>query len=391
MKLQRFEVSDTPQLIVVCDGDLDVNGGRDGEVAIKAYGQEDDLNVVRDGEHLTITSRARCKVGCPRGTNLTVQAVHGDARLRRLDGPVIVENAHGDLALKIVGPTTVTTASGDVRARSVNGDLFVDQVAGDLSVRGVEGSLSCGSVAGDLKVAGLKGGLEATVSGDAAIRTDFAPGCDYRITASGDVSIRFPRGASARFQVTGKRAIRHKVDWADLEEATGTLTGRVGEGEANVEITSDGDVVLEGRSDSGAHFAGFALENAELDLELESMAEEIERNVQEHMVRLNAQLEDKLSRIDHDAIRLKIERTAEGARRKAERAAERARMKAERAQRRWERMGARRPSRSKPGAPPTRRTGEPITEQERVAVLRMVQEGKITADEAARLLEAMQG
>ena len=391
MKLQRYvEVSDTPLLTIKCHGDLDINGGREGEVVIKAYGEED-LDVLHEDDQFTITAHARCKVGCPRGTILDLQEVHGDLRIRRVDGPVTAETVHGDCAIKDVGPTTMANVMGDLRVRSANGDLRLDLVGGDLSVRGVEGVLSCGSVGGDLSAVYLKGGLEAAVGGDGSLRTDFMPGCGYVLTTGGDASVKFPTDANASIQITAAGEIHHQVEWAESAKGSGTLSGRVGDGEAVVSITAGGDVSLRNRSDSGAFVAHIALEDAEMDLELESVAEEIERNIEAHMARLHAQLEAKLGRIDHDAIRQKAEKAAANARRKAEHAAERVRLKAERAQRRWERVGTRRPSRPAPGAPPQRGTVEPVTDEERMTVLRMVQEGKITADEAARLLESMGG
>ena len=97
------------------------------------------------------------------------------------------------------------------------------------------------------------------------------------------------------------------------EGPEGTLNGRVGDGEADVVITSSGGVTLLSRSDGGSFVYGFEPEDEEmsLDLELESMSEEIERNIEAHMARLNAHLEAELSRIDHSAIQLKAEKAAE--------------------------------------------------------------------------------
>jgi hypothetical protein len=242
-----------------------------------------------------------------------------------------------------------------------------------------------------LNASHVEGGLEASVDGDSSLRTDFTAGCDYRLTTAGDVSVKFPANADARMSVTADGDIHHRVDWVEVDESAHTLKGRVGEGEANVVFAAGGDASLKSRPDVGAFVFSYALEDEELDLELESMAEAIERNIEAHMARLNAELEAKLSRVDHDAIRRKAVRAAETARRRAERAAERARLKAERAQRRWERMGERPPSPPPPGGRPPRRQSDPISEEERMMVLKMLQDKKITTDEAAKLLEALEG
>jgi DUF4097 and DUF4098 domain-containing protein YvlB len=389
MKLQRFEASASPQLTIKCHGDLDVNGGREGEVAIKAYGADEDLNVEVDGEHFTITSRARCKIGCPSGTDVMLESVHGSARIRRLDGSITAENIYGTAVFKEVGPTTVKMAAGDMRVRTVNGDLRSEQVSGDLSVRGIEGMLVCKNVGGDLSATDLEGGLEAAVGGDCSLKTGFSPGCSYKLEAGGDAAVKFPANTNLSIKVSAGGDIHHRADWAALSDSSHTLDGRIGEGDdaADLTISAGGDVALQSKSNGDAFVANFILEDEDLELELESMAEEIERNIEAHMARLNAHLEAQLSHIDQDAIRRNAQRAVEKTMRKAERAAEQARLKAERAQRRWERLGARRPS-----PPPTpKRPSEPVKEEERLMILRMVQEGKISTDEAARLLEALEG
>jgi hypothetical protein len=395
MKLLRFEVSNTPHLTITCHSDLEVNGGREGEVAIKVYGDPNDLDVQREGESFTLTLRTRCKVACPQAATLTIPQASGNLRVRRVDGPLAIEQVHGDTVLRDVGPTTIVQASGSVSARSVQGDLGLNDVLGDVSLRGVEGKL-LGDIKGNLKASYLESGLEAKVNGNCSLKTDFTPGCDYLLTTLGNASFNFPAQASAHINVTTHGNLKHKVDWAEIEQISeGTLSGRVGQGEARVEIEASGNVSLRGRSETGTFVFGWAVDDEfdeGLGIELESMAEELERNIEMHMARLEAKLKD----IDQEAIRRKATRAAETARRKALRAAERARIKAERAERRWERMSPRHSGSSRhatrgrgPSPPPP--PPPPVTSDERMMILRMVQEGKITADEGARLLEAMEG
>jgi hypothetical protein len=391
MKLQRFDVSDTPQLTVVCHGDLDINGGRRGELAVKGYGGEEDLEILQDGEHFTITSRSRCKISCPRGTSINLQNILGDLRVRRIEGEVTIETVHGDAQLKEIGTTSLQVVQGDVRVRAVSGDLRLDRVGGDLSIRGVEGVLTCPQVGGDLSAAYLEGGLEATAGGDTALRTDFAPGSVYQLSTGGDAAVKFPTNANARIEITARGDIDHNVDWTEVEQSRGRLQGRVGDGEAQVTIQAGGDVSLRSRSDSGAFVFSFTLEDGSMETDFESMADELERNIEAHMAHLNEELNDKLSQIDYEAVRRKAARAADKTRRKAEQAAERARMQADRAQRRWERMGGEPRAPRAPRPPQEQRQAEPVTEEERLMILRMVQEGKISTDEAARLLEALEG
>jgi hypothetical protein len=110
------------------------------------------------------------------------------------------------------------------------------------------------------------------------------------------------------------------------------------------------------------------------------------------MVEMETRLEESLGRIDSEQIHLQVERAreqalrtagraAERARQTAEREAERARLRAERAERRWQRASGRRP----------RPKREPVTDEERMRVLRMVEEGRLSPEQAADLLAALEG
>jgi dTMP kinase len=114
--------------------------------------------------------------------------------------------------------------------------------------------------------------------------------------------------------------------------------------------------------------------------------------VAEAMTEMEARLAESLGRIDSEEIRLQAEqaseralraagRAAEQARRVADREAERARLRAERAERRWRRASGRRP----------RSRQEPATDEERMRVLRLVEEGRVTPEQAADLLAALEG
>ena len=65
----------------------------------------------------------------------------GDARVRRIDGPITVGSLFSDSLFKDVGATIIGSASGDLRVRTVNGDLRVDQASGDTLVRSANGDV----------------------------------------------------------------------------------------------------------------------------------------------------------------------------------------------------------------------------------------------------------
>jgi Xaa-Pro aminopeptidase len=125
------------------------------------------------------------------------------------------------------------------------------------------------------------------------------------------------------------------------------------------------------------------------------------------MADMQHKLEERLANIpfvDNEQVARRAQEAAERARRQAERAAERARARAERARAHAEREGHKHGHHgvgfrvswpSSPQAPqpprPSKPPAEPVTDAERTAILKMVADKKITADEASRLLSALEG
>jgi hypothetical protein len=314
--------------------------------------------------------------------------VMGNVRVERVEGPVTVATVHGNTNLRAVGPTALERTLGNLSARQVMGDLRVQTTNGSARVRQVEGSLSLGQVDGNLVAERLERGLAAEqVRGNVRLGPPFSPGQTYRLNARGNLTVRLPTDASLRLALSAAGGVRSHVPDLELEKTDGETQGVLGAGEASLEAHVSGHVSLRPLELEEGPAAGL-----DFMADMEMLGAQIEARIAEAMSEMGARLEESLGRVDSEAIRRRVERATEQAlrqagrataqaRRRAEREAERARLRAERAERRWQRASGRRP----------RPTREPATDEERMRVLRLVEEGKITPEQAADLLAALEG
>ncbi|MDY6876626.1 MAG: hypothetical protein SWK90_10570 [Chloroflexota bacterium] len=388
---QTVETSATPHVTVTeCLGNLMVRGSEARQVTIQVQDGADDTILEREGETFTLVARAGCLISCPPATTITVGTVRGNIKIKGVEGPVTIGTVHGNVNLRAVGPTALEQASGNLSVRQAAGDLRVQTLRGNARAHQVEGSLSLSQVDGNLVAEGLQGGLAAEqVRGNVRLGPPFSPGAAYRLSSGGNLKVRLPADASLRLALgAGGRARSHIPDLV-LEETEGETRGVLGAGEASLEAQAGGNVTLrlldpaEGQRED--MLFGFATD-------MEEVGAQIESRIAEAMAEMAARLEESLGHIDDQAIRERVERAAEKslrkagqaagrARRKAEREAERARLRAERAERRWQRASGQRP----------RPKQEPATDEERMRVLHLVEEGKITPGQAADLLAALNG
>jgi hypothetical protein len=421
---QRFETSATPHITVTeCLDNLVVRGSEERRVTMRVQGDTDDVTLERAGETFTLQVRADCFLTCPPDTTIAVESVRGNLQVEEVKGPVTAGTAHGNVDLSAVGPTALEQVSGNLRVRQAQGDLRAQTVKGNARVHQVEGSLSLDHVDGNLEAAGLQGGLVAEqVRGNVRLGPPFSPGMTYRLNIHGNLTLSLPAESSLRLSLQAGGNLVSHVPGLVLEKTNGETTGALGAGEAILEAQAKGNVSLrlpewgEGMAAEAPFGAGWGWPWEEgpaagipfdFVADLEGLEEQIETRIGEAMAEMNARLEESLGRISDERLReqarRQAERAMERARRAAERAterarrraereservrreadqdAERSRMWAERAERRWQRASGSRP----------RPKSEPVTDEERMRILRMVEEGKVTPEQAADLLAAMEG
>jgi hypothetical protein len=352
---QSFDTSPTPHITVEeCAVDLTVRAVAGNCVTLHTDGEAEDVSVQRQGEHFILSLRDSSLLICPPATTLTIKAVHGDLHVHGVTAPVAIGVVDDDLNLHDVGPVAVERVAGDLSARRVDGDMRITALDGDLRVTALRGGLESGRVGGDIR-------LEAT----------FPPGTTCRLRCAGDLRLCLPEDASLRLAVRARGEVRSRHPALALDRARREFEGVLGAGEATLEAQVDGNVyILAAEPESG------------------EIGEIIETSIAAAMAELESRLTASLGRYGTVPVSGHLHHAAERARREMERAAEqarreaeRARMQAERAERRWQRVTGQRPSARRPV----------ISDEERLRVLRLVEEGKISPTEAADLLDALEG
>jgi hypothetical protein len=380
---QSFDTSDAPHLTVArCGGNLSIVGTDQRKVAV--LGDENQIKVERQGESFTVTTNGDCDIHCPPGASVTLRQVGGNLSVLGLSGPLAIESASGDVTLRDIGPATLRQARGDLEVRGVKGELKIESVSGDAKVRQVSGAVELKSVQGDLAARDLDGGaMVEHVSGDISLSTVLAKGMKYHFQASGDISAKVEVDTGARLTLTGSE-VHCRLPLQTTEHTASRIVGTLGDGSAELTLQASGDLSVTERSETW----GWAGEE-----QWESAMESWSQQFEAQMADMQRKLEERLAGIPYvnsEKVARRAQEAAERARRQAQRAAERAQARAERAARKHEHRGhAVRWSWSPPQ--PSKPPAEPVSDTERMAILKMVADKKITADEASRLLAALEG
>ncbi len=345
-------------------------------------------------------------------TSLRVtQTVYGNASLS--DGEnADLQNVHGNLSVKALDTVQALRVGGNFYLSQVDGPVTVESVGGNSVLKGVGGVLNLAKVGGNLATSGLVAGAKvAKVGGNMVLNGEIGAGCTYHFKAGGNAVLRLPEGTGAHLTLSAKGKVRSALPLSGEEQQGTTVTGTLGEGGAEIVVEAGGNVLVGGTAQSlgadlGAEISR-QVEEALQSIDLAAVGEQISAEMDRAMV----QLRDKLETVDWDRIGRRTQRSMERAMQRlqrdidrlSEKAArrqeklERMAQRAAREQEKWERAGQRMAGEGQGRAAGIYFAGstgsdEPTADldQERLAILKMLEEGKISAQEAETLLDALE-
>lgn len=365
-----YTTTATPQFKITCHADLVINGTADNLVVIDIDDNSPATRIDRQDEVIKIVAAGDCDIACPIGSQISIEHASGDLRVLQVKGGIAINTINGDAALHDVGPTAIKAVQGDLSLRDADGDVGIDVIRGDAKLKRVSGNVAISKVAGDLVINDLAGGLSVNmVGGDASLQASLIAGQSYAVKTGGDLIWRI-EGGGGQFAFNCKGDLRVRLPLTNWAGNDHSATGTYGDGSAQVALVANGDLLVLPAS-TGAPFDPDVLSE-----QVEAMIESAMTQFESQMSRVQRDLEQQFGK--------QAEKAAERAARSAERSAAHAKRRAERAAGSWGGAAGR------PAAPPPP-TSEPVTDQERLLILKMVEEGKITADQAAQLLSALEG
>jgi len=123
--------------------------------------------------------------------------------------------------------------------------LEIGRANGDARLSEINGPAALGNVSGDLRATAVYGGLSAMqVHGDAALGGPFTAESGYQVAADGDANLQFPPEADVRLTVQTGGRIRSDFPLTPTANGAPTYTATLGRGRTRVTLTSGGDVRL---------------------------------------------------------------------------------------------------------------------------------------------------
>jgi hypothetical protein len=339
-----------------------------------------------------------------------VESVAGDAILQALQGQVTLGPIAGDLTMNDLGPVTLGSIAGDaslrnigaLNAEAINGDLTlrgghgicaVDNVGGDASIRDVDDMLTIENVGSDLYVRNVHGAVTVKAGADVAFYVSPMAGQIYDVSAGDDLIVRLAPEANIKLHLNAGSPDSIQVDFPGVElpedcTSCEVILGEQKDGMAEMLLTAGSDLLVTSQADPWESATDFDSGDWRIPPIAPippipplpaDFSERINRRVQASMERAQVHIE---------AASRRTEAKMQAAMRRAEMKARAAEVRGRRGAKFNLNVGRWNWDLS-PNGPV--QASEAVSDDERLIILRMLQEKKISLAEAEQLLAALEG
>ncbi len=206
---QSIPVKPGERIFIKAHATLDIEGWTNSEVQI-----ETDLNVQRirredEGLFLMFVDDASLKV--PEQARLIVQKATGNARIRKMQGKIDISSVSGNLAVQQAKDVRIDRVSGGCLVQNIEGELEINSVGGSLKGKDCFEGVRADRISAGVELLNVQGEVDVRSMGD--IRFGFLTESvePVRLRASGSISLSLPFELNAEMKIKSNALLTELV------------------------------------------------------------------------------------------------------------------------------------------------------------------------------------
>jgi hypothetical protein len=386
-KNQQFiSVEPDSTIFVKAHGNLDIRGWERAEVGITT-----DINVQRirhEKKLLRLLFVEDCELMVPPTCKVIIERASGNARVRDLNEPVIINKVQGDLALQNVGGVTIARVSDDCLLENIHANVHISRVGGNLKGKNIQGTIYAERIQDDVRLFAVSSGAEIRSSGNIELSLLENTDKEIKLNASDKIMLHLPANPDVSLYIrSGDERIELNVgDRHDkINHSHCELTLGDGRQKISLEAGDKVRVTEEVFEDAEIRKLFEELDNLWARLREESAARRENREQDMHWEIKMVEGAARIAEETMDGMSEMASQITEDTVRQAE---EHVRIALKRVEEQIRNLGYdywAEPVREKP----KKKTSD-VTAEERLIIMRMLQENKISVEEADHLLEILE-
>lgn len=246
MKQTIIPIKPDARVMIKCSADLSVEGTEES-ILVVIVDQGDSLRMREENGVYRIQSDTDCRLLLPSTAMVTVEKTGGDGQLKNLKSRVVIGKIGGDLKLDSISGASVESIGGDCHIYAAIGAIELARVGGSLTADGGE-SLLAGGVGGDAKIYNFTGKLEVIAGDEVSIQLSQANVPEIRIKSGSDIDLYLPENANCQLDLkSGGESIKVHAGGQEVELEDRELSVPLGIGGAKVSLTAGDSIQVTDR------------------------------------------------------------------------------------------------------------------------------------------------
>ncbi len=390
---QIIAVEPDVTIVVRAHSNLDVHQWDRAELGIIT-----DINVQKirhENKLLRMLFVEDCELSVPKNREVIIDRVSENARVRDLSNPLTINKVGGRLVLQNIESAVVGRVSESCLIENVAGKLKIGKVGDNLTGKNLKSSVSIERVSGSVQLQGISGSLEVRADDNVEVSVMDTNHEKIQIRSSDSIQLHLPVEPNASLQIrSGGESISLETASVKKKMNEGRSEIRLGSGEQKIILEADDRVrvtseILDER-EIARLFSDMDLlwQNLKQESELKRAAREKEVHWEIKMVEGVAQVaHGALDEVEEIANQIKI--SDEAVRLAEQRVKDAMKQVQEQIRNLGYDLSIVEESEPEPADDPKSNAKSEVTDEERLIVMRLLQEQKISVEEADRLLEVL--
>lgn len=241
MKQTIIPIKADARIMVKCSADLSVEGTEESTLVV-IVDQGDSLRMREEGGVYRIQSDTDCRIILPETAMVTVEKTGEDCQLRNIKSRLVIGKVGGDLNLNSISGASVESIGGDCHISAVGGAVELVRIGGSLIADGGE-SILASSVGGDARLYNFSGKVEVSAGDEVSLQISQTNIPEIRIKAGSDIDLFLPENANCQLDLkSGGENIKIHASGQEVELEGREFSVPLGNGGALVSLTA-GDCV----------------------------------------------------------------------------------------------------------------------------------------------------
>lgn len=372
MAAKTFQCGDSPQIQLNAEGNLAISGW-DQESVEAQIRKEENLTVEEGENNLKFFAESDLALKVPENSNLQINLVEGSLSIKSVQGQINIQSVGGHLTMNATGPVTCSNVSGHCKFTDTIGEIRIRNIGGNLKGSKSAAPLAVVNVGGHIKLLDVMLIEKVHAGGNIKVKLGNAPE-ELEALAGGNIKLWIPVDSNLKLEAhSGGEKVVFQSGMESQRVGNSQYRTTIGDGGPLVRLHAGGNVyVLNTGWEEDLTMDDFNATEDSISRKMDAVAEE----------RIQKKIEAKMRQAEMkaNAASRRAEEKINAAMRKAER------YKMRGAEDRWAPDGFGIPTPPAPEEPKTK-----VSDEERMLILNMLSEKKITAEEANQLLDALSG